>query len=273
MASQEVITLSETMASQEVITLSAPVHTEATTTSATAPSRSGSQSVTFWQLYEQAAKARYGENITVIYYEKLVNNIEFLVSVVDKEREPREVTHTIVDITTKEYFNRGKEAQDETVVKLRKVSSTPKGERYNFSGFDFGFGGNIGPQVMSLSISGGSMRITGQFNAWGKSNEHAYSLTYDREEKVSVPPKTHVKTKITSYSNKYEMFYTLKFRVSQSAMVPVLFKSKCCLLSCRNTGVVFVSDMISTLPNYNGRDVGHTASFMQTGTLSWIGES
>jgi hypothetical protein len=235
--------------------------------------------VTFWQLYERTAKARYGENITVVrtaYNEQLVNNIEFLVSVVDKEREPREVTHTIVDITSKEYFNRGKEARDETVVKLRKVSSAPKGERYSFStpnGVNFGFGGSIGPQVMSLSISGGSLRVAGQYSNWGMSNEHAYDLTYDREEKVSVPPKTHVKTKITSYSNKYEMFYTLKFRVSQSAMVPVLFKSKCCLLSCRNTGVVFVSDMISTLPNYNGRDVGHTASFMQTGTLSWIGES
>ena len=78
--------------------------------------------------------------------------------------------------------------------------------------------------------------------------------------------------KITSYSNKYEMFYTLKLSVLRSATVPVLFRTKCCLITHRNAGVVYVSDMISSLPNYNGQDVGNTASFMQTGTLSWIGE-
>ena len=237
-----------------------------------------SSSVTFWQLYEHAARARYGEDITVVrnsYYERLVNSIEFQVSVVEKEREPREVTRTIVDITTKEFINRGKDVVDKTKIQLQKTTATPGGEKYRFTtpgGVNFGFGGNIGPQVMAMSISGGSLRITGQFSGTSRlQNEHAYSLSYNREEKISVPPATRVTAKIVSYSNKYEMLYTLKFRVSRDAMVPLLYRTNCCLFTCNNQGAVFVSDMISSLPNYTREDHG-TASFKQAGTLSWIGE-
>ena len=237
-----------------------------------------SSSATFWQLYERAARARYGEDITVVrnsYYEGLVNSIEFLVSVVEKEREPREVTHTIVDITTKEFTNRGKDVVDETMIKLHKTTDTPRGEKYRFTtpgGVNFGFGGNIGPQVMAMSISGGSIQIHGQFSGTSRlQNEHAYSLSYYREEKISVPPATRVTAKIVSYSNKYEMLYTLKFRVSRNVVVPLLYKTRCCFCTCSKQGVVFVSDMISSLPNYTREDYG-TASFVQTGTLSWIGE-
>ena len=236
-------------------------------------------SATFWQLYERAARARYGEDITVVknsYYEGLVNSIAFQVSVVEKEREPREVTRTIVDITTKEYTNRGKDVVDETMIKLQKATATPGGEKYRFTtpgGVNFGFSGDIGSQVMAMSISGGSLLITGQFSGTSRlQNEHAYSLSYNREEKISVPPATRVTAKIVSYSNKYEMLYTLKFRVSRNTVVPLLYRTSCCLFTCRKQGVVFVSDMISSLPNYTREDHG-TASFVQTGTLSWIGES
>ena len=238
--------------------------------------------VTFWQLYERAARARYGEDITIIktpLAERMVNNIEFQVTVVDKEREPREATRTIVGITTKEYSNRGKDTQDETVVKIYKTSPpTSKGERYSFfttEGVNFGIGGNIAAQVMGLSITGGSLRITGQFSATEQSNEHGYSVSYHQEEKISVPPGTRVTAKIVSYSIKYEMFYTLKFSVKRSATVPLVYMSNCqrlCFRACRSSGVVYASDMISTLPNYNGEDADGTASFVQTGTLFWIGE-
>lgn len=53
--------------------------------------------VTYWQLYERAAKAQYGEDIEVVWTadnEKEVNNIPFEVSLVDMEDEPREVKRT-----------------------------------------------------------------------------------------------------------------------------------------------------------------------------------
>ena len=84
-------------------------------------------------------------------------------SLVSKENQPREVTRTIVDINMKEFKNHSEEAQDETIVKVCKSSSTTKGERYKFStteGVDYSFGGNIGAQVMGLAVALESMQLT-----------------------------------------------------------------------------------------------------------------
>lgn len=255
------------------------------------PQRNGAKKdiyVTFWQLYERAAKEQYGHDIHIIknsFYENKVNNIAFELSVVDKDKKPREKTRTIVDINMKEYTNRGKEAQDETIVKMHKTSSKTKGERYNFSttkGVDFGGGANIGAQVVGLAVAGGSLGITGHYNKSKSktegtelSSEEGFSFSYNQEEKICVPPGTHVEATITTYSMKYEMDYTLKFNVKRSAFIPVLYQTNCqqmCFGMCRSNGVVYVRDIISTLPDYNGEDEDETASFTQKGTLSWIGE-
>lgn len=244
--------------------------------------------VTFWQLYERAAKQRYGQDISVIknqFYEKKVNSIAFELSVVDKDKKPREKTRTIVDINMKEYTNRGKEAQDETMVKMHKTSSKTKGERYHFSttkGVDFGVGGNIGAQVVGLAVGGGSLGISGHYNkskskteGTEQSSELGFSFSYNQEEKICVPPGTHVEATITTYSMKYEMDYVLKLKAKRNASLPVLYRTNCqqlCFGMCRSNGVVFVRDMISTLPDFNGEDEDETASFTQNGTLSWIGE-
>ena len=64
-----------------------------------------SKTVTFRELYERAAKAKFGRNITILrsqFVRDKVKNIDFDWSVVDREAEPREVTRTIVDINMKE---------------------------------------------------------------------------------------------------------------------------------------------------------------------------
>lgn len=254
------------------------------------PSRAAKKDnyVTFWQLYERAAKERYGQDIRVIkspFYEKKVNNIEFELSVVDKERKPREKTRTIVDINMKEYTNHGKESQDESIVRINKSSSATKGERYSFSttkGVDFGIGGNIGAQVMGLAVAGGSLGITGNYNrskskteGTEQSNEEGFSFSYEQEEKIAVSPGTRVEATITTYRMKYEMEYTLKFRVKRNSTIPVLYRTSCqqmCFGMCRSNGVVNVRDILSTLPDYNPEDEDDTASFTQKGTLSWVGE-
>ena len=244
--------------------------------------------VTFWQLYENAAKAQYGDDIKIVHsehHEKLVNEIEFELNVVDKESEPHEATRTIVDINMKEYSNHGKEAQDETIVKMEKTSSTTKGDRYMFStttGVDFGVGGNIGAKVMGLAVAGGSLGISGHYNkvkstteGTEMSSEQGYSFSYHQEEKITVPAGKCVKAKITTYRMKYEMEYTLKFSVRRDATIPLWYRTNCqrrCFGLCRSYGRVYIRDMISTLPDFNGEDEDDTASFTQTGKLSWIGE-
>ena len=243
--------------------------------------------VTFWELYERAAKARYGENIRVRktdFHQSKVDNIDFEVSIVDVESEPREVRRTIVDINMKEYTNAGKE-EDHTLVKISKFSSATKGHRYNFSttkGVDFGFGGNIGAQVAGLATVGGSIGVSAKYNKSKStttgnelSNQVGTSFSYNQEENISVPPGKRVKAKITTYSMKYEVNYTLKLSVRKHTSIPVSFKTRCEQFLpdvCRSTGYVLVKDMISSLPDYVQEDEDGMASFTQGGTLSWIGE-
>ena len=244
--------------------------------------------VTFWELYECAAKTKYGDGIYVIKtsrHEKMVNEIDFDVSVVSMEAEPREARRTIVDINLKEYANSGKENQDETVVKAWKTSSKSEHNRYNFSttkGIDFGSGGNIGAKVMGLAVAGGSMGITGHLNrsksvteGEGFSDQTGVEFSYRQEEKITVPAKTRVKAKITTHAVKYEMHCKLKFSIDRNATLPLWYQTCCqlgCFGLCRSKGRVNVRDMISTLPDYNEGDEFGKASFTQAGNLSWIGE-
>ena len=74
-----------------------------------------SDKVTYWELYERAAKQRFGQNIRVVktkYYEDKVNNIDFQITVIDKEENPKEKTRTIVDVNMKEYVNTGQTESD-----------------------------------------------------------------------------------------------------------------------------------------------------------------
>ncbi len=239
--------------------------------------------VTFWQLYERAARATFGEDILVkntLYFTRKAQDINFAVSIVSKEIEPREVTRTVLDIVIKEYANGGKEGQDQTILKASKGSLIPTQKRYNFftsTGLDFGFGDNIATQIMSLSVSGGTALYNKSVTEEAKvSNVVTAAFIYEQEEQITVPPGKGVKAKITSYSVKYEMNYTLKFSVYRNVTVPVSYQTKCqrcCFGFCSSTGSVLVSDMISVLPNYNGNDENGRASFTQTGTLSWVGEA
>ncbi len=244
---------------------------------------------TFWQLFERAAKRRYGQNIRVVktgFLETKVNNIDLQLSVVAKDPKPSEKTRTIVDINMKEYVNRGKVAQDESIVQINKKSSKTEGDRFNFSsekGVKFGIGGNLGAQVMGAAVAGGSVGISGHYDkskstteGAQKSSTEVFEYSYNQEEKIVVPPETHVKATITTYQMKYEMKYTMKLSVERNAYLQMVYKTTCqrlcCFGVCRSRGYVNIRDMFSTLPNYNEEDEDDTASFTQDGTLSWVGE-
>ena len=242
--------------------------------------------VTFWELYERAAKNQYGENIRVIktpWAKKLIDDLNFEVSVVDAEQTPKETSRTIIDINMKEYTNRGQKEIDETMVKVSKSTSKTKGSRYSFSttkGVNWGIGGNIGGQVMGLAMGGGSASISANYGrhkstTTGKeeSEDNCFTISYEQEEKISVAPGTRVKARITSYTMKYEQRYTLKFSIPSSLNIPVTYRTRCqqmCFGICRNAGFVNITQMLQTLPNYCIEE--GMATFTQDGILSWIGE-
>ena len=234
--------------------------------------------VSFLQLFEAAARDIYGQDIQIIQNKSPVSNINFNMTVVSRDEHPREASRTVVDIHTKEYINRGREATDESIVRIDKA---PKRNRYTFistRGIDFGFGSEIGAKVMGLAVGGGSAIVNACFsNTLAYLNEDDFSFIYHQEEKISVPPGHSITAKITTHTIRYEQDYTLKFSVPRNCYVPLEFRTSCqqcwncCCCSCKTVRGVLVSDIISRLPGYNGDDINNTASFTQRGTLSWVG--
>ena len=242
--------------------------------------------VTFWDLYERAAKNMYGENIRVIktpWAKQQVDNLSFTITVANAEQTPKETSRTIIDINMKEYTNRGQKEIDETMVKVSKSTSKTKGSRYSFSttkGVDWGIGGNLGAQIMGLSMVGGNASISANYGrhkskttSQEESEDNCFTISYEQEEKISVPPGTRVKATITSYSVKYEQRYTIKLSILGSLNLPVTYRTRCqqmCFGICRNSGFVNIKQMLQTLPNYCVEE--DMATFTQDGILSWIGQ-
>ena len=253
-------------------------------TSAQKPAKG--DTVTFWELYERAAKNQFGEDIRVIktpWATKQIDELNFEISVVDAEPTPKEATRTIIDINMKEYTNHGQKDVDETMVKVSKSTSKTKGSRYSFSstkGVDWGIGGNIGGQIMGIAMVGGNASINANYGrhkstTTGKeeSEDNSFTISYEQQEKISVAPGTRVKARITSYSVKYEQRYTLKLSIPRSLNIPVTYRTRCqrmCFGICRNAGFVNITQMLMTLPNYCIEE--DKATFTQDGILSWIGE-
>ena len=166
---------------------------------------------TFWDLYERAAQAKYGESTCIIstfFYEKKLREAigDFEVSVASTELQPRAKMRTVVDISTKDYANYGKQDQDETNIKLAKrfVGLESEGSRYKFvttRGVDFGFGSSIGGQVMRLALTGTTknfLGLSGLLTKEKKDKEEeegggvvaGFDFCYSQEEKITVPPRT-----------------------------------------------------------------------------------
>ncbi len=109
--------------------------------------------ITFWQLYERAARASFGEDILVkntLYFTRKAQDISFAVRIVSKESEPREVTRTVLDIIIKEYANGGKEGQDQTILKASNGFVHNRDNFFTTEGIDFGFGDNIAAQIICI---------------------------------------------------------------------------------------------------------------------------
>ena len=239
---------------------------------------------TLWDLFERAAKAQYGDNVRVIktpWAQTKLDNLNFEVSVVSMDMEPKETRRTIVDINMKEYKNNGQKEVDKTIVQVHKSTSKSHGSRYSFSatkGVSWGIGSNIGAQVMGAAMAGGSLGINAKYGREKSMTTESeetqattLSFTYSQEEKISVSPGTKVKATITTYSVKYEQQYVVKFAIDSSVNIPVTYKTRC-QQTCfgRSTGLVNVKQLLNSLPNFCIED--GKATFTQTGTLSWIGE-
>ena len=241
------------------------------------------QVVTQWDFLVNAAKSRFGRGIQVLQTSPstvAINNFfeNFQFSVLYHDAEPAETRYTVIDIHTKEYVNRSSEERDETVTHVSRLGSITQGNRYHFipiSGLTFNFGKDIGAQIVGLAAVGGDLGVKEDSTI---SADHKMSsdfhFEYKQEEKISVPPNRKVKAKITTSTVKYEMRYTLEFKVPGNCSVNVTYRNRfqqfLCGL-CRSTKPVYAADILRHLPNF--REENGWCFFQQVGILTWVGEN
>ena len=198
--------------------------------------------VTQWDFLVNAAKSRFGQHIQVlrtspyvVALNKFFEELQF--SVLYHDAEPTETKSTVVDIHTKVYVNKSNDERDETVTQVSRPGSVTQGNRYHFtptSGLTFNFGKDIGAQIVGLAAIGGNLGVKEDSAA---SNQHHkmssnFHFEYKQEEKISVPPNRKVKAKITTSTIKYEMRYTLEFKIPSSRFVNVTYLDRFQQLLC-----------------------------------------
>ena len=242
------------------------------------------QNVTLQDFLVNAAKSRFGRNIRVlqtlpstITLKNFFEDLQF--SVLYHDAEPTETNNTVIDVHIKEYTNRSSEEKDETVTHVSHPGSITQGNRYHFipiSGLTFNFGKDIGAQIVGLAAIGGNLGVKEDSTASGQHHQLSsnFNFEYKQEEKISVPPNRKVKVKVTTSTVKYEMRYTLEFKIPSSRFVNVTyfdqFQQFLCGL-CRSCRPVYAADILRDLPNF--REEGGWCFFQQVGILTWIGEN
>lgn len=241
---------------------------------------------TLWDLYEQAARQKYGDRIRIFNYSSVVQqlyDLDFRISIESADEAPREVRRTIVDVNVKEYSNCSDKETDETLVTVNKKGPQSMENRYKFSTTvldRWGFAtDHIGALVMAIAVNGGSISIHSRYGKKSATTEEKgvdYTLGYKQQEKILVPPKTRVQARVTSYSIKYKQGYVLRFSTPSTGGVPVSYLTRCqqmfCCWECRGSkkGFITAPELLQSLPGF--RNQNGVASFVQQGTLSWIGE-
>ena len=249
-----------------------------------AQSQDVTQVVTQWDFLVNAAKSRFGRKVKVLHTSPsaiAINNFfeDLQFSVLYHDAEPTETNYTVIDVHVKEYANRSSEEKDETVTHVSRPGSITQGNRYHFipiSGLTFNFGKDIGAQIVGLAAIGGNLGVKEDSTASGQHHQLSsnFNFEYKQEEKISVPPNRKVKVKVTTSTVKYEMRYTLEFKIPSSRFVNVTyfnrFQQFLCGL-CRSCKPVYAADILRDLPNF--REEGGWCFFQQVGVLTWIGEN
>ena len=261
------------------------------------------QYFTLWDLAKSAAQAKYGTNIDELKTpssRKKLYALQFDICIVSADPEPVEVKRMAVDIITKEYINRGQNEIDKTVVIAERTNPDWARIRYHFTrkGVICGIGGDIGPQVRRLAVTGGTTRIKiadnveseligrlailGGMPATVLETEKNFLFNYKNEENITVPPMSRVKAKIVSHSVTHWQGFVIKFMIPSSVSVPVDYRIHhrtglssvlCASLPCSlsyETASVGTAQLFRDLPDY--REENGVVSFVQHGVLSWIGE-
>jgi len=239
----------------------------------------------------RAAKRKYGRNIMFIGAEELLLNhfwsgVGFKAISISSER-PQEVSRAVVDITAKEYVNKG--AEPDTIEILNAQESRPQKMAYSLSfqkDWEFGPSIYVGASFFNLlGIAEPSLGL-GESTKYGKTitnnttkeEVHSLSQQYGVTEKMTVAPRSKIKVEITTYTVNYKIGVRVAFGVSATTFIPIYYKSRLGSLlcsgvgpACRKFGFITAEELFQMEDNYNNNN--DMISFIKDAELGYLCET
>ena len=208
----------------------------------------------------------------------------------DGEERPVEDSKLIVDITTKEHCNTA-DIDDEVEVETTQQQTRKTTNSYNLafgkeSGWEFGGGLNVGGSFFNtasafLGIEG--KRHKKKWNSQEESTAEERSLSQSYGVKatcITVPPKTKLTVRITTYVVTYKRKVKVVFSVPSTSRIPIYFRRNWlellflkCLGSSRALRLEYI-DGFDLFQNQNEfQDLGYCIQFSVDSELSYVGET
>ena len=250
------------------------------------------KSLPSWERHlTHAIENQFGRDIELIDFEDLDGQLkQFISDLVFKvdhcSPEPLVKQPCVIDITHKKFFNLGETETIESIIRAGKNSTIAIGTKYHFlckEGVCFDHKVNLGAQIVSISMSGGEMRVGENIFIKDQAYNQGLMFYYSHEEKLFIPPKKKVTATVTTFTKKFEQSYTLQFKIERSKRIKIAYLTKrqqrcwwfiskhCCCSYCRpSIGYVYAGELLQALPNFNMDD--NYCYFTLDGTLTWIGE-
>ena len=220
-------------------------------------------------------------------YEKQISDFEKILiksgKIIKTDDKPEEISKIQVDVNEKFYTNKGSGSnEDESTVKIVKkaeTSATSNYEQQTTTGLEWGAGTNIGAQFglpqVGIQLSGGGSTSFKKTNQTTITESTTTSSTVGQEshheETVNIPPGHQVKVEMTSYRVKYQLNYTMEYKVQKAEDIRIRYTSimLCCGLFSSGATLT-AANLLKFMPNYR-QDEEHVY-FTQQGCLRWVAD-
>ena len=208
----------------------------------------------------------------------------------DQER-PKEDSRLIIDITAKEHCNTG-ETDDVIEVETTQEETKRVTNSYTLafgkeSGWEFGGGLKVGASFFNtagafLGIEGKRKKSSWKSQEQKGEEERALAQSYGiKATKITVPPKTKVAVRITTYAVTYKVKVKAIVSVPATSYIPFYYKKYICNLLCscqrrrctskRYIGYIFAQELFQNQNEF--QNLGYCVQFTTESVLSYIGET
>ena len=243
-----------------------------------------------------AAQRKYGRRIQILGAEQSAltdfwSSVEATGAYCNNEERPKEDSKLIVDITAKEHCNSGYTDSDEIEVETNNSERERAMNSYTVSfskesGWEFGGGLKVGGSFFNtasafLGIEGNYKKNKSESEEKKSERERELSHLYGiKATKVTVPPRTKVAVRITTYAVTYKVNVNVKVNIPITSFIPFYYRKSvsclfcCCCCGCGGQKFGYITAQELFPPDQkNVYNLGYCIQFISQSVLSYVGET